>query len=290
MIHIVIHVLPHEIDYLEQLMIHLKKSSYHLPEDHNIFLDVTLNTNLVNWKQSLLDKEFFINKAENVVLGIGGSWTKSNLDYGTVPWVEGCNDARSNAIRTTDLPYIMYLDVDNVFSETMLGHMYQALYLVNRSEYSIVTPETTRMWDSSWDIITNDRYIKEEASHEIYDNRDPYSIRQRGSINIREISGFKFAGWGTTISTKLARLIDVPDSLGSYGLDDTFLMFGSQLLKNAGYDVKQHVLENEVIIENNKFRFNPYKKYLSIIDKKAEFLSKAHLNFNPELEKLKLRI
>jgi hypothetical protein len=67
-------------------------------------------------------------------------------------------------------------------------------------------------------------------------------------------------------------------------------MHGCQILKDKGYNVTQWALDNEVIIENNLFRTNPYKDYLQVIDRRAEFLAKAHANFNPELDKLKLRI
>jgi hypothetical protein len=45
------------------------------------------------------------------------------------------------------------------------------------------------------------------------------------------------------------------------------------------------VVDGETIIENNKFRFNPYSKYLATIDRREEFLLQAHSNFNQELLK-----
>jgi len=135
--------------------------------------------------------------------------------------------------------------------------------------------------------------MDQPASHEFYDVRDPYEAVMLTSTKdrrIRMIPEFKFAGWGTTISTKLARLIDIPDSLKSYGLDDTFVLYGCYILREKGHQVNQYVIENEVIIENNFYRTNPYRDLIHSIDRRAEFLANAHANFNPELEKLKLRI
>ena len=42
---------------------------------------------------------------------------------------------------------------------------------------------------------------------------------------------------------------------------------------------------NEVIIENNLFRFNPYNEYLHTIDKREEYKEIANTNFLPCVEK-----
>jgi hypothetical protein len=56
-------------------------------------------------------------------------------------------------------------------------------------------------------------------------------------------------------------------------------------LKSKGHNIQQYTLQNEIIIENNKFRFNPYQNYLTNIDKREEFKNQAHNNFNLELQK-----
>lgn len=290
MIHIVIHILPQEIDQLEQLLIQLKRNSVHLPKDHGIKVEVCLNLELTNWGSCFIGKKFFIGKFEE--LGILTSSWADTMFY-TSETIIGCNDARRQVIRTTDLPYIMYLDADNVFSQYMLLNIWQACEALGDNGNTIITPQTTRLWDNSWDVITNRYFLDQEASHEEYDVRDPYeAVMEMNTFDrrLKLISGFKFAGWGTTISTKLAKFIDIPDSLGSYGLDDTFIMHCAQAMKDKGMNVNQYVIENEVIIENNKFRFNPYKDYLVSIDKREEFLAQAHANFLPELEKFKSRI
>ena len=43
------------------------------------------------------------------------------------------------------------------------------------------------------------------------------------------------------------------------------------------------VLENEIIVEDHLFRFNPYKEYLTIINKQEEFKKIAHENFQNEI-------
>jgi hypothetical protein len=284
MIHIVIHILPQEINQLEQLLVHLKKSSKWVSfEDFTV--EVVLNNKLIDWSTSKLDEQFFIDKF-NFLETLTSSWclTKFEISDGTIL---GCNDIRRRALRTSQADYIMYLDTDNISSESLLYHIkHYTDYLLTQEGYNILVPEVTRLWDDSWDVITNSNHYQTEASHEKYFNIDPYNIDfNPDNVSINPINTFKFAGWGTCIPTKLREIIDIPNSLGSYGLDDTFIMIACNILKDKGYPIQQYNLQNEIIIENNKFRFNPYKNYLTMIDKKEEFKTQAHTNFNQELQK-----
>jgi hypothetical protein len=175
-----------------------------------------------------------------------------------------------------------------MFSETFLYYAKEYCnHFASQEGYAILVPEVTRMWDDTWDVITNEYYLNEPASHEAYHARDPYTLQTYTTVTAVPIETFKFAGWGTCIPTKLRTVVDIPDSLGSYGLDDTFVMMACEMLKQNGLNVQQYILKGEVIIENNKFRSNPYKDYITAIDRREEFLRQAHQNFNIELWKYK---
>ena len=281
MIHVVIHILPQEIDQLELLLTHMKRTGV----KNEYFLDITLNMNLTNWKNSYLHPEFFINKIKDLKK-LTITWADCSIDINQNGSILGCNDARRRAIRGTKYPWIMYLDSDNIFSDTLLKYMVMCTKKYSINDLVVFTPEVTKMWDDTWDVITNDNWLLTLAGHEYYDTRDPYeAINNDNEREIKKIDTFKFAGWGTTISSKLAKFIDIPDSLGSYGLDDTFIMACCQYMKLHDNDVNQYVIKNEIIIENNKFRFNPYKDYLSNIHMRSKFSQRAADNFNPECVK-----
>jgi len=61
---IIIHCLPREIDQLERVLNKLHESSFFLEEENKVIIDVTLNLNdnFVDWENSILDKQFFIDK------------------------------------------------------------------------------------------------------------------------------------------------------------------------------------------------------------------------------------
>ena len=66
MLQILIHILPQEIDQLEQLLIQLKYSSNYISPEDKVIVDAVLNLNLVEWDKSTLPKSFFIDKFNNL--------------------------------------------------------------------------------------------------------------------------------------------------------------------------------------------------------------------------------
>ena len=55
------------------------------------------------------------------------------------------------------------------------------------------------------------------------------------------------------------------------------------ILKQKGYDIQQYVLENTIVIENFKYRWNPYKDFLYSINKQDEFRKQAEDSMNKEI-------
>jgi hypothetical protein len=284
MINILIHILPQEIDQLEQTLIQLKKSSKYVADE--IFLvEVVLNNNLVDWSKSKIDSNFFINKL-NEMEKLTKSWAKTNFWVSEKNEVLGCTDSHRLAEKTYNEGAFLWLDVDIVFSETLLYNITNSYNLIKNTEkYFIITPETTRVWDYTWDIITNKEALKEEASHKNYFNRDPYlTTGMVGEVSLKKIDTFKFAsGWATLLSNELVKKIVIPNEMGSYYMDDTFIMTCCEYGKQKMFNASQYVLVNEVIIENNKFRYNYYKDYLYNINKKEEFIKIAQDNFIPSI-------
>ena len=280
---IIIHILPQEIDQLEQTLISLKKCSVHTQKDY--LVEVVLNCNLTEWEKSTLPKHFFKNKLLELEK-ITKSWAKTNFWLSEDGESMGCTDPRRNSIQY-DTEATIWLDVDIVFSNTILGHLESAIDSIEK-DYYVITPETTRLWDSTWDVITNQDALNEEANHENYFNRDPYiTTGLKGDVHLKPINTFKWAGgWFTCISSKLVNKVKIPNEMGPYYQDDTFLMVCCNELTKLGLlDVSQYVMVNEVIIENNLFRFNPYNEYLHTIDKREEYKEIANTNFLPCVEK-----
>lgn len=285
MIGIIIHILPQEIDQLEQTLIHLKRSSKYI-NDTDFLVEVVLNNNLTDWDNSKISKDFFTTKLKHLET-FTQSWAKTDFWSSDNNESLGCTDPRRACSIKYEADAFIFLDVDIVFSDTLLYHMVESFNLLKDKEpYLIVTPETTRIWDQTWDVITNQEAFSEEANHENYFNRDPYlTTGLLGEVEVTKIDTFKFGGgWFTLLSDKLLKKCPIPEALGPYYLDDTFIMACCTKGKGSEFDPSQYVINNEVIIENNKFRYNSYKEYLSNIDRREEFKQKAISNFSTLVE------
>jgi hypothetical protein len=285
MIGIIIHIFPQEIDQLEQTLINLKKSSKYFDNNQKFLVEVVLNLNFTKWDESKIDKEFFINKLSNLE-DLTKSWAQTDFWVSEKNESLGCTDPRRICSTKYKADAFIWLDVDIVFSDTLLYHMVEGFNLLKDKEpYLIITPEITRLWDNTWDVITNINRFNEEANHKNYFNRDPYlTTGLLDEVTLEKINTFKFGGgWFTLLSSKLLEKVIIPDKMGPYYMDDTFIMYCCIEGKNKGFEASQYIVSNEIIIENNKFRYNPYKNYLSNINKRDEYIKIAQDNFNQSI-------
>jgi hypothetical protein len=283
---IIIHILPQEIDQLEQTLIQLKKNSTYIT-DTEFLVEVVLNNNLTDWTTSKIPEDFFTTKLKHLET-FTKSWAKTDFWISNNNESLGCTDPRRACSTKYEANAFIFLDVDIVFSDTLLYHMVESFNLLKDKEpYLIITPETTRIWDETWDVITNKEAFSEEANHENYFNRDPYlTVGLKGEAELKKIDTFKFGGgWFTLLSDKLLKKCPIPNELGPYYLDDTFIMSCCINGRGSKFHPSQYVIENEVIIENNKFRYNPYKDYLTSVNRKEEFVQIAQENFTPSVRK-----
>lgn len=281
---IVVHLLPQEIDWFEWQSRQFKQGSYYLEEDEEVIIDVTLNLNLVNWEESKIPKQFFIDKFEQL---------KSLWDWAEVLFTVdeegkclGCDDKRRDSIRSSTADNILYLDCDLIFKPETLKHMINASKVVN-TDYYIISPQIVRLWDDTWDVLVNEKYLSNPPGQG-YKEQDPFEVvaLASGEVEVERLRKFKFGGgWFNLLSTKLLKFTDIPDSFGPYGVDDTFVMMCSSIMTTKGFMVQQYVVKEVMVAENIKYRCNPYTQFLSLINRQDEFRRVAESNINMELEK-----
>ena len=283
---IVIHVLPHEIDWFEWQCRQLKQAAYQLSDDQEVIFDITLNTNLVDWNKSQLPISYFHSKLDNCVRLLDDKHYRVFITDNDVSL--GIDDVRRAAIRQwTDVDNFIYLDCDLVFKPETLTLLLEGARIIP-NEYYIISPQVTKLWDSTWDVLGNKHY--QEAPYRYERIQDPFAILDfQGEPSVVSIPVFKFGGgWFNLLSSKLLYKTDIPDSFGPYGIDDTYVMYCCELMKQRGIDVQQYVLEDVIVAENYKYRdLNHYTDHLKIIDKKDEYRKAADDNMFIELEKFK---
>jgi hypothetical protein len=82
-------------------------------------------------------------------------------------------------------------------------------------------------------------------------------------------------------------LTGIPESFGHYGIEDTFIMWAIDKLRNVGNEIYQFKLNNYVVCEDYSYRNrNYYNNSIKSISRKDEFRKIAESNFNNELNKL----
>jgi len=284
---IIIHILPHEIDWFEWQAKQLKISNFYIKD--KVIIDATLNLNLVDWKESKLPKQFFIDK----FLQIKELLHEYELlfDINEDRTCLGIDDKRRDSIRKYTPDNFIYLDCDVIFKPETLALLINAAKIID-NEFYIISPQTPKLWDQTWDVLVNELYQNEEYGFE-KKLMDPYSIltQDYGDITLMPIDNFKFGGgWFNLISAKLLELTDIPDSFGPYGRDDTYVMYCCEIMKQKQMNPQQYIVKNLVIAENYIYRDNFYINYLSIINKKEEYSKQAENNFNLELNNFYNRI
>jgi hypothetical protein len=201
-------------------------------------------------------------------------------------------DKRRTSLRKYDVDNFIWLDCDLIFNPFTLKILIDSANLIEH-EYYIISPQISKMWDSSWDCLVNKHYIEDkwdqpDPNYPPTNSKDPYSVvtYNYGDVNLKRNPTFKFAGgWFNLMSSKLLKLIDIPDSMGSYGPDDTYIMECSKILKYKGINIQQYVLENLVISENIKYRINNYEKYLNSLNNRIKYRKESEEIFSIEINK-----
>lgn len=294
---ITIFVLPQEIDDLERTLIQLKNSSKYLDNNHKIILDITLSLSpyLTNWELSKIPVEFFEDKFNQLKKYIDWCDSSSKFIISYDDKILGCVSKRRESWKYyNEVDNFLWLDTDLVFDERTLIYFITTASQLDNSKY-IISPQTVRLWDNTWDCLVNDNFMNKPYGYE-RNECDPYlDSGIKGNVTVDIITSgiptqpkMKFAGgWFTLISKELLDLVTIPDELGHYGLEDTFIMWAGEYIS----DSTQYLMKNVVVCEDYKYRNRlHYTKYIGSIDRKAEFLKIAHSHIQSCLNKLKQKL
>jgi hypothetical protein len=91
-------------------------------------------------------------------------------------------------------------------------------------------------------------------------------------------------GWFAVLSKEIMKTIPFPENYGHYGLDDTYVMWGAELLQDPM--IKQFKIKNVVVCENYFDRIINYKNEIQFIDKREEYKKYNEKLFQIGLKKL----
>lgn len=268
------HIMPWEIDYALLSFIQLKKSFYYIPRDVNIIIDSVLNISsyIINWDESKLPKEFFIEKY-NQLLPLLKDYNHNSKIYERDE-LYGHLDLQRDSI-SSDIDYYMSICPDIYFGEHTLAYLIESLKHI-KDEYFVLTPQIPKMWDASWNVLTNKKYIN--YPDESWDSVDIFDIvtdvHPEPVLSCSE-DQIKWAGWFDIYSKSFfEKLAPIQPDWQGYGAWDFYGMNVTNEFKHLGGKFTQYILENQIVFEYcigplktneiNGFS-NYYKKFIKII-------------------------
>ena len=288
MVKIVLHCLPNELDQVMWVVDQLKRATQYI-NSKNYTLDFTLNLSDkdTDWSKSTLSKEYCVEKF-NLLFKKSPFINEHKISYEPT----GCNTVRRNAIRKQDnTTHIVYLDTDLIFPDNILYFIEQAINGIT-SKYYIITPQLFQLWDSSWDVISHPDYKNIDRENKQW-LKNPYQVFEHNTKDPKLLISpyIKFGGgWFNVFSKNLLELIDIPDSLGHYGLDDTFISDASNILREKKYDIQQYILNDIIVKEDRVYRSYSMDSFFHMNKNQNSMRDNSSTNYQKELISFKNRI
>jgi len=270
--HISIHISPYEIDNY-QTFIHQLRRNLNYTEDEVIFSPyLNLSHYFYDWSNSTLKSDYFVNRFNELNSIIKDECElDSTVNYNDK--ILGAFSYKTMFLNKykNDVDAFIWFDSDMIFPDNTISTLI-AVHKGVDNKYCVISPQIVKLWDNTWDVLVNEKYINTPASHDNYFGFDGYSLYESDGRELEVITNtqrFKFAsGWGNLISAGIFRdLINFTYDLGNYGPDDTFIMNVLDHYKfNKDKKINQYIIRNVVVTENYKHSLNQYK---DLIEKKT---------------------
>jgi len=242
-------VMPHELDDLERVLIDLNKASKHIDGDnYEFYISFSVSDYLFDWENSKVDKQFFIDRFNS--LKSLTDWAGKSTYQIRDEIIGALQTKRYAHLECKDATHFIWLDTDICFDERILFYMENAIDVIDNVDKYFITPEIVKYWDTTWDCLVNSNYLNKPLDY--CKTNNPF-----------------------------------PESMGAYGPDDTFLMWGIEKLNQSGANIHQFKLKNYIVCENYIYRNRThYDSIIKRIDRKEEFKKQSYSVFQKELNKI----
>jgi hypothetical protein len=287
---ITIFAMPQELEDLALTLNMLKRNSVFRERDIDYKVEITmcLSDELTNWEESSLPKDYVWQRSAELCKKYLG-WCEYELRIETESEILGCVSQRRYSLNNNpDADFFIWLDCDFTFKDTTLFYVSSAFKMLKEGgiDNFLVTPQFVKQWDSTWDVIVNERFWNEPLNY--HEGADVYedTLPEYGEAGVKEIQSIKFAGgWFTCLSGELLRKTGIPESFGHYGLEDTYVTECMNIMKSQNDYISQFIIENLVIAESYTQRPNEtIKSFIKSKNRKEEFTKIATDNFRNELK------
>lgn len=253
---ITIFCLPNDLPNLNRLLIELNKSSTYINTSYfSLYVSLSTDDFLIDWDNSDTDKDTIEKKFFNLKNIV--KWNDTTFQI--KPNILGALSNKINAYNDNlDATHFLWLDPDICFDDKLLINIIESIDKIQYKKY-IITPELVKYWDFTFDCLVNKEYMDKPYGY-CFDNNPFSDSGQKGEVYLQELSNTinglpktKFgAGWATCITKSLLDVIPLPESMGHYGPDDTYIMYQIDNYNKTSNEIKQYKMTNYIVCENNQ--------------------------------------
>ena len=287
---IVYYIFPQHIDMLERTISQLKRAANFSNTKEYLCLDIVLNLSDIHfdWASCKLPREFFVDRFRYI--GKLCDFCKEvNFEINDEILGSGEHQRRILANNNGECNLI-WLDPDIYFAPEILYVLEHAVKVVEKETPTyMITPQIAKFWDDSWNIISNDEYIKSPVA---FDDINVFELEVKTDLqNVAVVKNYnhKFAGgWFNFHSKELTKLMILPESLGMFHHIDLFQQERFKILNASGkYDIPQYILKNCIIQEDRKYYHqNDYLSKYTPLRSKLQDPNDIYKNMIAELQKI----
>ena len=243
--------MPWELDYALLSFTQFKKSKYYLDGKDTIEINPSLNLSsyIVNWEKSKISKDLLISRFNQ--------YLKLLEDYQVTPIIYegdelyGHLDHQRDAM-SSEVDFYISVCPDMYFSEHLLPLLINSSKQID-TKYFVLTPEIHKMWDNTWDEITNQDYLgvpyKEWNKADIFDIRSNMKNSEK-SVTLETTMRSKWAGWFDLFNKEMyENLVPIQKNWNGYGPWDWYSLMITETCKKNGVDFQQYILRGQTIFE-----------------------------------------
>ena len=242
--------MPWEVDHGLIIAHKLKEIIYYINPEDTIYVNTTLNlsSHIINWEESKLPKEFFIEKYNIINKLLGNRFIVTSHVYDGDK-LYGCLDCQRES-KQTNIDYYMSICPDVDFPPTLIYYMLESAKKI-KNKYFFITPQIAKCWDSSWDVMVNKNFIN--VPYDKYTLQNSHEInhvmqQEQEHVKLMPIDIFKFSGWCDLYSKEFhEKIVPILPEWNGYGPWDMYSMYVCNICKQHNLDIKQYILENQVI-------------------------------------------
>ena len=245
------HCMPWELDYALLTFTQLKKSSYYLSGEDTIEIVPILNLSsyLIDWDKSKLSKDLLKARFLEYLKLLKNYKVNASIYEGDKLY--GHLDSQREAV-SEEVDYYINICPDMYFSEQLLSLMIQSSKQI-KNKYFVITPEISKMWDTTWDEITNSDWMHVDYNKwnevDIFDIRAKMKTKEMG-ITLDPTNKSKWAGWFDLYNKAMyEELCPVQDDWQGYGPHDWYSLLVTEYVKMRGVNFQQYVMRGQTIFE-----------------------------------------